>query len=496
MSHELKQTMKTALVQVIAPQLQESLQLLTAPIMEIQNKVNEEIAKNPVLEIDETAPSASLSSPVTQEDTSFYKENEGFLRKTNQDEEIPSPPDTAYNNQMQGMIENSENWKDYFERSYSGRSGSSDVDEESRQYFFDSLTGEQSLQEYLHEQIQSQSLSPELNTTLELLLGYIDDYGYLRAKPAELILVTNRSPEEIKEALEIIHTRFDPPGVGAKDLRECLLIQLERKGQKDSTAWKIVDKYLKLLASKKFNEIASVLKVSIQQVRQAAVLITQLEPKPGRPFFSSGTVYVTPEIFVKKENGRYVVSLNDDLLPKLKINKIYKEMIGTSNSKETRSYILEKIRAGRFFITSLEQRQQTIRKIAEAIVDRQQEFMEEGPSGLRPLTMSQIAEVTGVHETTVSRAVSGKYIQTPRGIYELRYFFSIGLKSHSGEDISNTKIKVLLQEMVDKENKSSPLTDQEIVERFREKNINVARRTISKYRQELDILPSSLRKEI
>lgn len=486
MGRELKLNMKTALAQVLSPQMQESLAILASPILELRNKVNEELEKNPVLELDEDAPAPAvkgdLADPVSDQEAPH-----GSVSTSSTDD---------YGKRMGDLIETEEGWKDYFLQGESAAYTPSRSDNESRQYFFDSITNhEQSLQSFLLEQADSMDLPPEKREVVELLIGYIDDQGYLRSKPMELVFATNRSPEEIQEALELFHRSFDPPGVAARDLRECLLIQLERAGQKESLEWKIVDRFLPQLEMKRFTEIASRLNRSVEAVKEAVKRIGQLEPKPGRPFFSGTNVYVAPEVFVEKDGDHYKVTMNDDLLPKLKINKIYKEMMGASESKETRAYIMEKIRSGRGFITSLEQRQRTIRKVAEVIVDFQKDFMEKGVSGLRPLSMQQVADVAGVHITTVSRAIAGKYMQTPQGVFDMHYFFNSALKNDSGEAVANAQVKAALQEMISKEDKKHPLTDQQLMELFRQRGINVARRTIAKYRSMLGYENSPRRRE-
>ncbi len=494
MGRELKLTMKTALAQVIAPQLQESLVLLATPVLELKSKVNEELERNPVLEMEEGRPTAGDNGagelPVGSTNLTPAASTG---RELNPSGEAPAAQDD-FAERLQRLTEQSEGWKEYFQsdqRSFS----SSPVDEEKRQHFFNSIPTEQSLQEYLLEQVQLLDISEEEREVVLLLVGFIDEQGYLRAKPAELVISTNRSPEEIKRGLELIHQSLEPVGVGARDLRQCLLIQLERSGRKDSLEWKIVSSHLEALAAKKFPEIARKNRVTLEEVSEAAQRIASLEPKPGRPFYSVTSLYVVPEVFVKEDDdGQYTITMNDDLLPRLRINPIYKEMIGSSDSRETRSYIQEKIRSGRFFITSLAQRQRTIRKIAEAILTFQSDFMRLGPKGLKPLTMARVAEVTGLHETTVGRAVSGKYMQTPQGVFEMRYFFSSRLKSSSPEGVSNVKVKTALAEMINAEDKSSPLSDQQLVEIFEKKGIQVARRTLAKYRAELGFLPSSQRK--
>lgn len=494
MGREMKLTMKTALAQVIAPQLQESLVLLATPVLELKSKVNEELERNPVLEMEEgpsaeTGRTAGASSPTTD-----LPSDSSGNRDFDSGPEVSGSAD-AYGEQMERLAEQGEGWKEYFLQGDQRTHSSTTVDEEKRQFFFNSIPTEQSLQEYLLEQVDLLDITEREREALVLLVGFIDEQGYLRAKPAELVISTNLSPEEIKRGLQLLHENMEPVGVGARDLRQCLLIQLARAGMKDSLEWKIVHGHLEALGGKKYPEIARKNKVSVEEVSEAARHIARLEPKPGRPFYSVSNLYVVPEVFVKEDDeGEYKVTMNDDLLPRLKINPMYKEMIGSSDSKETRSYIQEKIRSGRFFITSLAQRQRTIRKIAEAILSFQSEFMRVGPRGLVPLTMSKVAEVTGLHETTVGRAVSGKYMQTPQGVFEMRYFFSSKLKSDTPEGVSNIKVKTTLSEMISGEDKSNPLSDQQLVEAFEKKGIHVARRTLAKYRSELGILPSSQRK--
>ncbi|HQC42173.1 MAG TPA: RNA polymerase factor sigma-54 [Verrucomicrobiota bacterium] len=490
----MKLTMKTALAQVIAPQLQESLVLLATPVLELKSKVNEELERNPVLEMEERPPAeigrtAEISSPTTDL-PSNSSENHDF----DFGPEVSGSAD-VHGERMERLAEQVESWKEYFLRGDRRTHSAPTVDEEKRQYFFNSIPTEQSLQGYLLEQVALLDITEREREVLILLIGFIDEQGYLRAKPAELVISTNLSPEEIKRGLQLLHENMEPVGVGARDLRQCLLIQLERAGMKDSLEWKIVHGYLEALAGKKYPVIARKNKVTVEEVNEAALNIARLEPKPGRPFYSVSNLYVVPEVFVEEdEDGEYKVTMNDDLLPRLRINPMYKEMIGSSDSKETRSYIQEKIRSGRFFITSLAQRQRTIRKIAEAIVSFQSEFMRIGPKGLIPLTMAKVAEVTGLHETTVGRAVSGKYMQTPQGVFEMRYFFSSKLKSDNPEGVSNIKVKTALAEMIAGEDKSNPLSDQQLVEAFEKKGVQVARRTLAKYRSELGILPSSQRK--
>jgi RNA polymerase sigma-54 factor len=250
------------------------------------------------------------------------------------------------------------------------------------------------------------------------------------------------------------------------------------------------------LGRRRIPEMARKLAVTVDDVQEAFRRISRLDPRPGRAFLPDANEYIAPEVFVQAADGEFVVTTGDDYVPRLRISNIYKDLMAQGDSPpEVREYIREKIRAGKFLIKSLHQRQQTILNIAKEIVSRQREFMESGVAFLKPLTMVQVAEVVGVHETTVSRAVSGKYMQTPQGIFEMKFFFTSGLQTSSGQDISNTSVKDMLGDMIREEAHSKPLSDDQLVKVLAEKGIKIARRTVAKYRSELNILPSHLRKE-
>jgi RNA polymerase sigma-54 factor len=273
------------------------------------------------------------------------------------------------------------------------------------------------------------------------------------------------------------------------------MLQLERSGQQETIEYKIVDRFMEALGKRRIPEIARGLGLDVGDVQDAIGRIGRLEPRPGREFLPDNDQYILPEVFVHRSGDDFVVSTNNEQIPHLRISNTYKDLMATSSeSAEVRNYIREKIRAGKFLIKSLHQRQQTILNIANQIVSRQREFMDKGVAHLKPMTMVQVAEAVGVHETTVSRAVSAKYIQTPQGVFEMKYFFTAGIQTSSGEGISNTSVKDMIAEMFAKEDSSKPLSDQEIVNMLKEKEIVIARRTVAKYRTELNILPSNLRK--
>ena len=294
--------------------------------------------------------------------------------------------------------------------------------------------------------------------------------------------------------MKIIHS-FDPVGIGAEDLRECLLIQLSRLGKDNSLEYRIVDNYLDDLARKRFPVIARKLNVTPDNVNRSANFIATLDPKPGSRFAADTNTYVTADVTVEKNQDEYIITLDNDQIPRLRISSAYKEIMAQAASgKEARGYIRDKIRSGKFLIRSIRQRQQTIEKIAREIVTRQKEFFDLGPAHLKPMNMAQVAEVVGVHETTVSRAVSGKYMSTPHGLYEMKYFFTSGYETESGESLSNTSVKQALARIVENENPKKPLSDEKLVTALKDQGISIARRTVAKYRDALNILPSHLRK--
>ena len=316
----------------------------------------------------------------------------------------------------------------------------------------------------------------------------------LKATVEELSATSGLPGGKINEVLKVIQT-FDPAGVGALDLRECLMLQLERTGQQESMEYRIVRDFMDALGKRRIPEIARGTGQMVEEVQEALARIAKLEPRPGRAFLPAVEQYVAPEVFVTRSGDEFAVTTNDEQIPHLRISNVYKDLMATGgDNAEVKNYIREKIRAGKFLIKSLHQRQTTIANIGKEIVKRQHEFMAKGVAHLKPMTMAQVAEVVGVHETTVSRAVSGKYIETPQGVFEMKYFFTAGLQNAHGDDVSNTSVKDMIAEIFRGENPSGPLSDQEVVKMLTAKGITIARRTVAKYRDELGILPSNLRK--
>jgi RNA polymerase sigma-54 factor len=376
--------------------------------------------------------------------------------------------------------------------SYSARS---QEDEERRQFFLDSLANQETLQQHLLEQLNTADIDAKKRKAAELLIGNIDDIGFLSAPLDEIANLSGTPIDDLQEALELVQT-FHPVGVGARDLKDCLLIQLRRIGKAQSFEYQIVDQYLDDLGRKRYPDIARRIGVTVDQVQKAANFIATLDPKPGQIFSPQPNSYVLPDVLVEKVTDDYVVSLTGDQIPHLRINKTYRDLMTQSrNGGEVRDYIREKIRSGKFLIKSIHQRQQTILNIAIEIVKRQRDFLDNGTAFLKPMTMVQIADAVGVHETTVSRAISGKYIATPQGVVEMKFFFTPGYQTNDGVSLSNTSVKETIADLVRSEDNRMPLSDKEIVEILSERGIPIARRTVAKYRAELNILPSNLRKQ-
>ncbi len=461
-----------AQTQVFTPQMQQALAMLQAPAMELRALVQKELAQNPVLEEDQDGP-PETDAPAA----------------------MPDPSDALVDRQIAMLREIDEDTRAYFSRERSGHRATAE-DEERRQYFFDSLSSETTLADHLGGQLRLSTSDPELLRAGEEIVGNLDEEGFLRAPVAEIAAGCGLAEARVEEALHLIQT-FDPVGVGARDLRECLLIQLDRLGRSETIESAIVQGHFDALAHHRYDQIARALGVDGGRVRRAAAVIAELDPRPGRKFApEQREMVVQPEIFIFRDEGEWKVAVSGDAIPRLRISNTYKDLLATEGKEdELRSYLKEKIRAGKSLIHSIQQRHQTIQKIAEEVVRRQIDFFESGPALLKPLTLAQVGAMTGVHETTVSRAISGKYASTPWGVFDMKYFFTPGYQTESGEMFSNKTVKDAIRDLIAGENKKKPHSDEDIVAILAGRGLKLARRTVAKYRAELHILPSSIRRE-
>jgi RNA polymerase sigma-54 factor len=456
----LQQSAHLAQSQVLSPQMRQSLEILQATALELQQMVRQELETNPVLE--EEPP-----------------------------EEAPETEDAAEEDEAQELEAErlQEDWSDF------SAQGAVDPEAEARRMrFLEGVAPAETLAGHLESQFGRLALDPVQRRVASLLIGNLDENGYLAASPEE---VADEAGAETAEAVEMLHTlqTMDPPGVGARDLAECLSLQLARLGPDYAAAKSIVKNHLDLLGRKKFAEIASALGISQEQVREAGALIAQLNPKPGRAFAGEAAQALSPDVIIEKVGDDYAVSLVRDNIPHLRISRSYRDLLGESGgTPEVRGYLRDKIRGGKFIIKSIQQRQQTILAIAREIAARQRPFLEEGVSALVPMTMAQVAQVVGVHETTVSRAIAGKTVATPQGVFEMKFFFTTGYTTADGAEVSNTSVKDAIAALIRAENAHKPLSDQQIMDKLKADGLPVARRTVAKYREALGFLPSHLRK--
>lgn len=354
-----------------------------------------------------------------------------------------------------------------------------------------------SLHEYLILQLHLAISDPELRKIGEFLIGNINDQGYLQIGLEDVRKMCGYPLASIERVLRIIQS-FDPPGVGGRDLAECLMIQLEQRGQQTPMIEKLVRFFLNDLAQGKLQKIATALGVTVQEVQAMADLIRSLDPKPGRNFSRSGDIrYIIPDVVVEKVGDEYVVIVNDVCVPRLIINKTYQTLLKQKDNCDpaTTQFVENKLKSAIWLIRSIEQRRLTLYRVVQCIVEHQKEFLERGIKHLKPLTLKQIAGVSKLHESTVSRTIANKYIQTPQGVFELKFFFSSGVAgAQDGEMVSAESIKRILRELVEKEDSRRPLSDQQLCELLQARGINIARRTVAKYRQEIGIPPVKQRK--
>ena len=477
----LHQSQTQSQTMVLAPQLRQGLEVLQATILELQGIIEQEIQANPVLEEVpkenerlEVEPGAMTSEPEATRDEQgpldFSKEDFAALAKLDED------------------------WTES-ERTASVRHGDLEEAETRHQFLLDSLTQSQSLQDHLMDQLGYLVLTPAERQLAELIIGSVNEKGYLGTTLQEISANTGVDERTLQRVLAKVRA-FEPAGVAARDLKECLLIQLRRQGRGESLAAEIVAGHLPDLGARRHGLIAKALKVDLEDIAEAAEEIASLEPMPGREFEPAAPAFVTAEVAIERVDGELQVRGRDDNLPRLRISNLYRNlMMDEKTSPEVRRYILEKVKAGENLIKSIGQRQSTIQRIAGEILKVQREFMTEGVGKLRPLTMAEVAEKIGVHETTVSRAISNKFIETPQGLYEMKYFFTPGFKTADGQEVSNKSIKDVILQLVDGEDARKPLSDQTMVEELKSRGIDVARRTIAKYREELNIQPSHMRRE-
>ena len=480
----LRQTMNLSQNLVITPQLQQAIKLLQMSRLELESQVRNELEENPILEEAEV---------LKEEDFQRTKEAEAQTQGSNESGEAGAT-DSVQDPQKQDEFE----WESYLETQHKAPREASHGNEEIMNYE-NLISATQTLHDHLYWQVKMTGFSEREEKAADAIIAHIDDDGYLKVPLAQISDEEKIPLEDLEDALSLIH-EFDPPGVGARDLKECLLIQARILEEDTNDLVHLLNSHLKDLEKKNYEAIAKGLNRSLEEVIEICKIIYAMEPKPGRSYSGTETQYVTPDVYVYKVGDDYSVSLNEDGLPKLKISNYYKNMLkGGANptgDQKASEYIQEKLKSAVWLIKSIHQRQRTIYKVTESIVKHQREFFEKGAAYLKPMVLRDIANDIGMHESTVSRVTTAKYVHTPQGIYELKYFFNSGISSsQGGEDLASESVKLKLKELVAKEDPKKPLSDQKLVELLKKEGIDIARRTVAKYRDVLKILPSSQRKK-
>ncbi len=471
---DMRQDMRPELQQrlVMTPKLQQAIKLLQMPALELQQKLKHELLHNPLLEDVEDA---------------------------EEDEEVQEAEVKAADDGDDGEFKAGENeidWDRYLKDGFEMGAQEIGEREESEDFYERVPVVRSSLEDHLISQLRMTVASPEELKIGEFIIGSLDGNGFLTCTAEEIAGFAGADLKQVEEVLKVIRT-FDPPGVGAADLKECLLLQLEQMGLEDSLAARLVSEHLDGLLEKRYREIARSLKKTVKEVQSAAEVVAGLDPRPGTRYSSEEPRYIVPDLIVDKVEDGYVVQINDKNVPRLRVSRTYKDILSGARKKNKteEDYVRKKLDSARWLIRTIDQRRRTMVKVMEAILEAQRSFFDKGVEHLRPLTLQQIANVVEMHESTVSRVTNGKYVQTPRGVYELKYFFSPGLKTDNGEDASSKRIKARISEIVGGEDSRRPMSDQDIAARLKDEGFSVARRTVAKYRDQLGILRARMRKE-
>ena len=484
--------MRQALVQKLAPRMIQSMEILQLPIMQLQERIEQELAENPALELLDRDPSLPDEAS---------SEAESPKEKDVEQKELVV--DEAHNNtdDFERLLNLSQDVPDYFDERPRSSAGRMEEDAERRADAIANIaTRPESLQDHLLGQLGELEVDDDMRAMCERIISCLDasDGGYLRTSLQDL-LPPDSDKEQLElatHALELVQS-LDPAGVAARDLRECLLLQLTPDMEWYDELKELISDHLEDLRDNRLPQIQRAMGLTIDEIREVWSHLRKLNPKPGSQYAETHVAAVEPDVFVeRKEDGTYRVYLEDTRTPTLHISDYYRRRLQTGEATaEEREFIKRKINAAQWLIESIEQRRNTLTKVAQAIVDHQTRYLDEGPEFIEPLKMQQIADKVGVHVTTVSRAVDDKWIQSPRGLLPLRKFFVGGTKSDEGEDVAWDIIRIKLNEIVDKEDKREPLSDDDLVAELKKQGLNVARRTVTKYRQKMGIPSSRQRRD-
>ena len=483
MALEIRQQLKLSQQLVMTPQLQQAIKLLQLSRMELLDVVRAELEENPVLEEGQEAPEEQA------ELGELEREVEGQASTATGNEELH---EVAGDRENFGDID----WHTYLE-SYSlgGTTADNYEDDDERPSYENLLTRKPSLQDHLLWQLKLSALEGRDRQVADEIIGNLDEDGYLRASLEEIAAQTHSTPARVEHVLRAVQD-FDPPGVATRTLQECLLRQVEQLGMQGTLVESLLLRHVEDLESRRYPQIARILQVSVEEVLAAAKLISGLDPRPGSQYGQDEVHYIIPDIFVYKIGDDYVVVLNDEGLPNLRINSFYRSALSGAVAVDAKAgeYIQEKLRGALWLIKSIHQRQRTIYKVTRSIVKFQREFFDRGVEFLKPLVLRDVAEDIEMHESTVSRVTTNKYVQTPQGLFELKYFFNSGINTTEGDSIASESVKSKIRDIISGENPRKPHSDQKIVDLLRRQGIDIARRTVTKYREMLNLGSSTQRR--
>jgi RNA polymerase sigma-54 factor len=470
---------------VMTPLLQQAIQLLQLSTLELEQVVRKELEENPLLEEVpvESAEAPEAAAPGTTPEATAGAE---------------APPAAEAVSKETSSVDGEKADDLPFDLSSAifddhGDERTPVSMEERDELPFENLgRSDASLTEHLMEQLRLGTDDPDLLRIGEAIIGNLDEDGYLRADVGEIAGGMGASPEAVEAALKLIHA-FDPPGVAARSVQECLLLQLTADAEPDPVSVEIVERHFEDLERRRYAEIARAMKLPLERVMESIEEIQGLEPKPGRRFSANDSRYVVPDVTIQKVGDDYVVILNEEGIPRLRVNSLYRSLLRRSGD-EAKQYVEQKLRSAVWLIKSVEQRQRTLRKVAQSLVNFQREFLDKGLPYLRPLALRDVGDDISMHESTISRVTTNKYVQTPQGLFELKFFFHSGIASENGSMVSSVSVKKTIRDMVTGEDGGKPLSDQEIAQSLQAQGLTIARRTVAKYREELGILPSHQRR--
>jgi RNA polymerase sigma-54 factor len=469
---QMRQTMNLSQTLRMTPQLQQAIKLLQLSRMELETAIRKELDENPIL--DEAQELKEEDRKRTKEAATEVEPTEGGNGQDPRQDEFE--------------------WESYLENQFKQTHNSFSGNEEIMNYE-NVISTTTTMHDHLSWQLKMGGFSEEEIGLLEILIQYLDDDGYLLTPLEEVAANENVTAQDLLDVLPFLQ-ELDPAGVGARDLKECLLIQAKHIEEDTNDLVNVINNHLKDLEKKNYDGIAKATNRDIKEVIDICKIILSMDPKPGRVFAATDTQYVMPDVYVYKVGDDYMVSLNEDGLPRLKISNFYKNMLKGKSNDKTQDYIQEKLRSAVWLIKSIHQRQRTIYKVTESIVKHQREFLDKGTGFIKPMVLRDIANDIGMHESTVSRVTTSKYVHTPQGIFELKYFFNSGISTSDGESLASESVKLKIKELINKENAKDPLSDQQLVDLLKKEGIQIARRTVAKYRDVLKILPSSRRKKM